>query len=77
MWKRMACEVGVYFPSTSARGFCTRQAITRGACWGPARSLQAAEYLSKAGYNTLAWVNGGLDTARVEDLPVVGADDLR
>lgn len=47
------------------------------ACQKGLRSLQAAEMLSRAGYSTLAWVNGGLDTAKKEDLPVVGADDLR
>ena len=41
------------------------------------RSLSAAEQLSKAGYGTLAWVNGGLDTAKKPDLPVKNADDLR
>ena len=41
------------------------------------RSLSAAEQLSKAGYGTIAWVNGGLDTAKKPDLPVKGADDLR
>ena len=41
------------------------------------RSLSAAEQLSKAGYGTIAWVNGGLDTAKKTDLPVKGADDLR
>ena len=41
------------------------------------RSLSAAEQLSKAGYSTIAWVNGGLDTAKKADLPVKGADDLR
>ena len=41
------------------------------------RSLSAAEQLSKAGYGTIAWVNGGLDTSKKTDLPVTGADDLR
>ena len=41
------------------------------------RSLSAAEQLSKAGYGTIAWVNGGLDTSKKTDLPVKGADDLR
>jgi hypothetical protein len=41
------------------------------------RSLSAAEQLSRAGYTTIAWVNGGLDTAKKTDLPVVNSDDLR
>ncbi len=43
------------------------------------RSLSAAEQLSRAGYASLAWVNGGLDTAKKADLPVSSAagDDLR
>ncbi len=41
------------------------------------RSLSAAEQLSRAGYSTIAWVNGGLDTSKKADLPVKGADDLR
>ena len=41
------------------------------------RSLAAAEQLSKAGYSTLAWINGGLDTSRKGDLPAVDDTDLR
>ena len=42
------------------------------------RSLAAAEQLSRVGYGTLAWINGGLDTAKKSDLPVKGEfDDLR
>lgn len=42
------------------------------------RSLAAAEQLSRVGYGTLAWINGGLDTAKKADLPVKGEfDDLR
>lgn len=41
------------------------------------RSLAACEQLSRAGYGEIAWINGGFDTARKEDLPVVGAPDLR
>ena len=44
---------------------------------GAYRSLSAAEQLSKAGYSTIAWINGGLDTSKKTDLPVKGADDLR
>lgn len=47
------------------------------ACQKGLRSLAAAEQLSRAGYSTLAWVNGGLDTAGKKDLPLTGADDLR
>lgn len=46
-------------------------------CCCACRSLSAAEQLSRAGYSTLAWVNGGLDTAKKSDLPVTGSDDLR
>ncbi|KAK9905450.1 hypothetical protein WJX75_000141 [Coccomyxa subellipsoidea] len=47
------------------------------ACQKGLRSLSAAEQLSRAGYTTIAWVNGGLDTAKKTDLPVVNSDDLR
>lgn len=47
------------------------------ACQKGLRSLSAAEQLSRAGYSTIAWVNGGLDTSKKPDLPVKGADDLR
>ena len=39
--------------------------------------MAACEQLSRAGYKEVAWVNGGFDTARKEDLPVVNAPDLR
>jgi len=39
-------------------------------CQKGLRSLAAAEQLSRAGYSTLAWVNGGFDTAKAGDLPV-------
>ena len=41
------------------------------------RSLAAAEQLHRAGYSTLAWINGGLDASRKGDLPTVGDKDLR
>lgn len=41
------------------------------------RSLAACEQLSRSGYKEVAWVNGGFDTARKEDLPVINAPDLR
>jgi len=39
--------------------------------------LAACEQLSRAGYNDIAWINGGFDAARKEDLPVVGAPALQ
>jgi len=44
-------------------------------CQKGLRSLAAAENLSRAGYGTLAWVNGGFDTAKPGDLPT--EKDLR
>jgi len=46
-------------------------------CQKGLRSLAAAEQLSRAGYSTLAWINGGLDTSRKGDLPAVDDTDLR
>lgn len=46
-------------------------------CQKGLRSLAACEQLSKAGYNTLAWVNGGCDTATLGDLPVKDNKDIR
>lgn len=40
-------------------------------CQRGLRSLGACEQLSKAGYQTLAWVNGGFDTAFNGDLPTI------
>lgn len=56
---------------------CSRAAAPQRAP-APRRSLAAAEQLSRAGYGTLAWINGGLDTAKKADLPIKGEfDDLR
>lgn len=41
------------------------------------RSLAACEQLSRAGYPTLAWINGGFDTAQKGDLPAEEDKDLR
>ncbi len=46
-------------------------------CQKGLRSLAAAEQLSRAGYGTLAWINGGLDTAGADSLPTVDGKDLR
>lgn len=47
-------------------------------CQRGLRSLSACEQLSKAGYQTLAWVNGGFDAAEPGDLPTLPADkDIR
>ncbi|KAF8066281.1 STR11 [Scenedesmus sp. PABB004] len=47
------------------------------ACQKGLRSLAAAEQLSRAGYQKLAWINGGLDTARPGDLPTTNGRDVR
>lgn len=41
------------------------------------RSLSACEQLARAGYQSLAWINGGFDTALPGDLPVIDNADLR
>eukprot|EP01023_Acetabularia_acetabulum_P029574 TRINITY_DN278_c0_g1_i1.p2 TRINITY_DN278_c0_g1~~TRINITY_DN278_c0_g1_i1.p2 ORF type:complete len:274 (-),score=65.00 TRINITY_DN278_c0_g1_i1:383-1204(-) len=48
-------------------------------CQKGLRSLAACEKMSMAGYETLAWVNGGFDTAETEvPLPVEGKEtDIR
>ncbi|GMH36075.1 hypothetical protein BSKO_03943 [Bryopsis sp. KO-2023] len=46
-------------------------------CQKGLRSLAACEQLSRAGYQTLAWVNGGFDTAVPGDLPTKDGADLR
>jgi len=46
-------------------------------CQKGLRSLAACEQLSKAGYQTLAWINGGLDTAKPGEMPSKGDKDLR
>jgi len=37
--------------------------------------LAACEQLSVAGYETLAWVNGGFDTAERDVLPIEGKEE--
>lgn len=46
-------------------------------CQKGLRSLTAAEQLARAGYPSLAWINGGLDTARAGDLDTVDGVDIR
>lgn len=48
------------------------------ACQKGLRSLAACEQLSRAGYSSgLAWINGGLDTARKGDLDTKDGVDVR
>ena len=61
------------FCSTGQRHSTTASAATLCYC----RSLAACEQLSKAGYQEVAWINGGFDTAQKDDLPVANASDLR
>ncbi|KXZ53056.1 hypothetical protein GPECTOR_8g50 [Gonium pectorale] len=46
-------------------------------CQKGLRSLAACEQLSLAGYETLAWVNGGFDSCRKDEVPTVGDVDIR
>ena len=46
-------------------------------CQKGLRSLAAAEQMSRAGYQNLAWINGGLDTAGKDTLPTTNGVDLR
>lgn len=46
-------------------------------CQKGLRSLAACEALSRAGYPTIAWVNGGLDTARPGDVATKDDVDIR
>ncbi len=46
-------------------------------CQKGLRSLTACEQLARAGYTSLAWINGGLDTARPGDLPTKDGKDIR
>lgn len=46
-------------------------------CQKGLRSLAACEQLSRAGYEQLAWINGGFDTCMIGDLDVQGDTDLR
>ncbi|CAD7704788.1 unnamed protein product [Ostreobium quekettii] len=47
------------------------------ACQKGLRSLAACEQMALAGYTTLAWINGGFDTAKKGDLPMDGDKDIR
>lgn len=47
------------------------------ACQKGLRSLAAAEQLSRAGYTSLAWVNGGLDNSRPGEVPTRDGKDIR
>lgn len=46
-------------------------------CQKGLRSLAACEQMSRAGYQSLAWINGGLDTFRPGDMPSKDDVDLR
>lgn len=46
-------------------------------CQRGLRSLAACEQLKRAGFPTVAWVNGGFDMAQRGDLPTAGNKDLR
>lgn len=46
-------------------------------CQKGLRSLSACETLAKVGYKTIAWVNGGLDTARPGQIPTKDNVDIR
>ncbi|GLC43149.1 hypothetical protein PLESTB_000857900 [Pleodorina starrii] len=46
-------------------------------CQKGLRSLAACEQLSLAGYETLAWVNGGFDSCKKGEVPTVGDVDIR
>lgn len=46
-------------------------------CQKGLRSLAACEQLSKAGYPTIAWVNGGFDSCKKGEVPTVGDVDIR
>ncbi|CAD7695735.1 unnamed protein product [Ostreobium quekettii] len=47
------------------------------ACQKGLRSLAACEQMALNGYTTLAWINGGFDTAKQGDLALEGAKDIR
>jgi rhodanese-related sulfurtransferase len=46
-------------------------------CQKGLRSLSACEGLAKLGYKTIAWVNGGLDTAMANQIPTKNGTDVR
>jgi rhodanese-related sulfurtransferase len=47
------------------------------ACQKGLRSLAACEQLARAGYQQLAWINGGLDTARKGNIETTDGKDIR
>ncbi len=47
------------------------------ACQKGLRSLAACEQLARAGYQQLAWINGGFDTARKGDIATTNGVDVR
>ena len=52
--------------------------VTACACRQGLRSLAACEQLARVGYTGgLAWINGGLDTCRKEDLDTKDGIDVR
>lgn len=46
-------------------------------CQKGLRSLAACEALSRAGYGTIAWINGGFDTAKGGEFPTDNEKDIR
>jgi rhodanese-related sulfurtransferase len=62
-------QVRAQLPDTSTR------IIT--VCQKGLRSLAACETLAKLGYQNLAWVNGGLETAKKGDIDTANGRDIR
>lgn len=46
-------------------------------CQKGLRSLSACEQLARVGYQNIAWINGGLDTARPGNIPTKNGVDVR
>lgn len=47
------------------------------ACQKGLRSLAACEQISRAGYQNIAWVNGGFDNSKPGDIPTRDGQDIR
>lgn len=47
------------------------------ACQQGLRSRAAAQQLAKAGYNNLAWVEGGFNKSKAGDVPTSDGNDVR
>mmetsp|Transcript_13371 Transcript_13371/g.25528 ORF Transcript_13371/g.25528 Transcript_13371/m.25528 type:complete len:265 (+) Transcript_13371:113-907(+) len=69
-------KLNTKFMGSVRKGIPTDASVIVG-CQKGLRSLSACEQLAKSGYQKVAWVTGGFDSAEPGDLPVKEGQDIR